>query len=46
MNDLSKTAASKRDEMIKLWEPWASKNQVAFPKRFNMCECLKSKGKS
>jgi arylsulfatase A-like enzyme len=45
LNDLSRSHASKRSEMIGMWEQWATKNQVAFPERFNMYEFLKKKKK-
>jgi arylsulfatase A-like enzyme len=45
MHDLSRTAPEKRAEMIRLWTDWARKNDVAFPKRFNMYEFLSSKKK-
>ncbi|NND98293.1 MAG: sulfatase-like hydrolase/transferase [Pirellulaceae bacterium] len=45
MNDLSATMPEKRKEMIALWEAWATKHQVAFPKRFNMYEFLNAKRK-
>jgi arylsulfatase len=41
LNDLSQSHASRRSEMIGIWEKWATKNQVAFPERFNMYEFLK-----
>jgi len=43
MRDLSNTQSAKRDEMIAMWEKWATQNQVAFPERFNMYEFLKQK---
>jgi arylsulfatase len=43
MRDLSDTHSTKRDEMIAMWEKWATKNQVAFPERFNMYEFLNQK---
>ena len=44
LNDLSQTQSAKRDEMIALWERWATEHEVAFPERFNMYEWLNSKG--
>ena len=41
MHDRSQSQASKRKEMIAMWEAWATKNQVAYPKRFNMYEYLR-----
>ncbi len=43
MNNLAETQQGKRDEMVALWETWAKKNEVAFPKRFNMYEFLRNK---
>ncbi len=40
MHDLSTSNSAQRDEMIQLWEQWATQHQVAFPKRFNMYEWL------
>ncbi len=45
LHDLSETDVAKRDEMIRQWEAWASQNQVAYPKRFNMYEFLRKKNK-
>jgi arylsulfatase len=45
LNDLGKTHADRRSEMIVMWAKWATKNQVAFPKRFNMYEFLRKKKK-
>ena len=45
MHDLSATESGRRDEMIDQWERWATKNGVAFPKRFNMYQFLKEKRK-
>ena len=42
---MAKTAVDKKDEMVEMWEAWATKNQVAFPKRFNMYEFLNKKRK-
>lgn len=41
--DLSGSNVEKRDEMIALWQSWATKNGVAFPNRFDMYEWLKNK---
>lgn len=41
MNDLATSMSDKRDALIAQWEQWATKNQVAFPERFNMYEHLK-----
>lgn len=40
MHDLAKSQPQKTAEMIGLWTDWARKNNVAFPKRFNMYEFL------
>ncbi len=45
MNDLAASQPAKRNEMVALWEEWATKNQVAFPERFNMYEFLNRKKK-
>lgn len=41
-HDLAATDIDKRDQMIALWESWAIRHSVRFPKRFNMYEVLKS----
>ncbi len=46
LHNLSQANSAKRDEMIKLWERWATEHQVAFPKRFNMYEWLQAKQKA
>ena len=43
MQNLAEKQAKKRDEMIAMWEVWATKNAVAFPERFNMYEFLRKK---
>lgn len=40
MKNLAESHPEKRDQLIRLWESWATKNQVAFPERFNMYEFL------
>jgi arylsulfatase len=45
MRDLSKTRPNKKAEMVQLWTDWARKNDVAFPKRFNMYEFLNNRDK-
>ena len=45
MHDLSKSEMSKRDEMVSMWEAWATKHEVSFPTRFNMYEFLNAKRK-
>ncbi len=46
MHDLAETQTEKRDEMVGLWEAWATQNHVAFPERFNMYEWLKEMEKA
>ena len=46
LNDLSKVNAKQRDKMVGQWEAWATKNQVAYPERFNMYEFLNKKAKT
>ncbi|MGB7345941.1 MAG: arylsulfatase [Pirellulaceae bacterium] len=46
MNNLATFDADKRKEMVAMWEAWATKNEVAFPKRFNMYDFLNKKNKS
>ena len=41
MRDLASDFPDRRDEMIEMWNDWATTNQVAFPKRFNMYEFLR-----
>ncbi len=43
MKNLAVSHVKKKDEMVKLWTAWATKNQVAFPERFNMYEFLNRK---
>ena len=43
LRDLSSVNQAKRNEMVKMWETWATENQVAFPERFNMYEFLRKK---
>ena len=45
MQNLAQSNAAKKDEMVKMWKTWATKNQVAFPERFNMYEFLNKKKK-
>ncbi len=42
LNDLAASHPQKRDELIELWETWATQTGVAFPERFNMYEHLRS----
>lgn len=42
-NNLAQSMAGKREEMVALWEAWATKTGVLFPERFNMYEHLKKK---
>ncbi len=46
MHDLAASQSEQRDKMKELWTQWATKNHVAFPKRFNMYEFLNKKRKS
>ncbi|MGB1817841.1 MAG: sulfatase-like hydrolase/transferase, partial [Rubripirellula sp.] len=46
LRDLSSVNGDKRSAMIKMWEAWATANQVAFPERFNMYEFLRKKRNS
>ncbi len=43
LHDLSTGHPQQRDKMIAAWQQWATKNGVAFPKRFNMYDWLKTK---
>ncbi len=43
MKNLAVSHVKKKDEMVKLWTAWATKNQVSFPERFNMYEFLNRK---
>ncbi len=43
LRDLSGVDQARRNEMVKMWETWATENQVAFPERFNMYEFLRNK---
>jgi arylsulfatase len=43
MNNLATAEPKRVDEMIAMWELWATKNQVAYPECFNMYEFLKAK---
>ena len=45
MNNLATSNMAKRDELVAMWESWATEHQVAFPKRFNMYEFLNQKKK-
>lgn len=45
MVDLANDRSTKRDQMIGMWEAWATKTQVAFPERFNMYEFLNKRKK-
>ena len=46
LRDVSSVNGDKRSAMIKMWEAWATANQVAFPERFNMYEFLRKKRNS
>ena len=43
MNNLIDTEMKKRDEMISMWEAWATQHKVAHPKAFNMYQFLNEK---
>lgn len=43
MHNLAATEPSKIQEMTSRWEAWATKNGVAYPKRFNMYEFLRKR---
>jgi arylsulfatase len=43
MNNLADSQSPRKKEMVAMWESWATSNQVAFPKRFNMYEYLRKK---
>ncbi len=43
MNDLSQTEPDQLQQMVALWERWATQHQVAYPERFNMYEFLNQK---
>ncbi|OYP35032.1 sulfatase-like hydrolase/transferase [Rhodopirellula sp. MGV] len=43
INDLAEQKPKLRDDMITMWEDWATKTGVMFPKRFNMYEFLQKK---
>ena len=45
MSDLAQSNSPKKNEMVKMWEDWATSNEVAFPVRFNMYEFLNKKKK-
>ncbi|MEZ6075472.1 MAG: hypothetical protein R3C56_07315 [Pirellulaceae bacterium] len=40
MNDLATSHSAQRDDMVAMWEQWATEHEVAFPKRFNMYQWL------
>ena len=41
MHDLVESHTDKHAEMVEHWTAWATKNQVAFPERFNMYDFLR-----
>ena len=45
MNDLAQSNSPRKNEMVAMWETWATKHEVAFPERFNMYEFLNKKKK-
>lgn len=40
LNNLAEHDTAKRDEMVAMWEAWATEHGVAFPKRFDMYQHL------
>ena len=46
LNNLMTTNSEVGGEMIRRWESWATKNEVAFPKRFNMYQYLRERQKA
>ena len=45
MKNLASANAEKRNQMVQMWEAWATKNAVAYPKAFNMYQFLNQKKK-
>lgn len=45
LHDLAASHPRRRAEMVAMWKSWATKNGVAFPKRFDMYQWLKTKNK-
>ena len=43
LHNLARKQTEKKRELVARWEEWATKNQVAFPKRFNMYQYLNEK---
>lgn len=43
MQNLAEEEAVQKKQMIQMWTTWATKNGVAFPKRFNMYQFLNQK---
>ncbi|MEM9703870.1 MAG: sulfatase/phosphatase domain-containing protein, partial [Planctomycetota bacterium] len=43
LNDLSQSEPELREELITLWENWATETGVSFPKRFIMSDALKQR---
>lgn len=46
MSDLAESQSRQRDQMISMWEDWATRHAVEFPERFNMYEFLQQKRSS
>lgn len=46
LNNLVSQETQRTARMIKAWELWATKNDVAFPKRFNMYEFMNQQKKN
>ena len=45
MHNLVDIETAKRDELIGMWESWATARDVAYPKAFNMYQFLNAKKK-
>ncbi|QDV73964.1 arylsulfatase [Botrimarina mediterranea] len=41
LHDLAEKETAKRDELVAMWEAWATEHGVAFPKRFDMYQRLR-----
>ena len=46
LQDLADSESDQRDKMVAMWEAWATKNEVAFPERFNMYQFLNERKKA
>jgi len=45
LKNLADAHPDQRDTMVKLWETWAQRTEVSFPKRFNMYDFLNNQKK-